>query len=262
MLNGFFHLPGRGLVRVVALLGVALLTACAPRDVPAGIDDPWEASNRQTHEFNKKLDKSLIRPAGNAYAGSVPQPVMTGVSNFAGNLSTPSLVVNNILQADAEGAMANSWRFVINSTLGIVGLFDVATAFGIPEHDTDFGETLHVWGAKEGNYVELPLLGPSTERDAVGRVVDMFTNPLSYVLPAPEKYAGTAALTIKRLGDRGRYSQTVDSVLHDSADSYAQGRLTYLQNRRYKLYGEAGLGDPYDDPYGGTGDPYDDPYLQ
>ncbi len=249
-------------MQILALFVVVVLAGCAPRDVPSGINDPWEASNRQTHEFNKKLDKSLIRPAGNAFVTSIPQPVVTGVDNFADNLAAPSMVVNNILQANVEGAVANSWRFAINSTIGLVGIFDVASAMGIPEYETDFGETLHVWGAQEGPYVELPVLGPSTERDTIGRVVDLFTNPLSYVLPSPEKYAGTAATVAGKLGDRGRYSQTVDSVLYDSADSYAQGRLTYLQNRRYQLSGDAGLGDPYDDPYGDTGDPYDDPYLQ
>lgn len=193
---------------------------------------------------------------------TVPQPLRTGVSNFAGNLATPSVVVNNILQADIEGALTNSWRFALNSTIGIVGIFDVASGIGIPDETTDFGETLHVWGAEEGNYLELPVLGPSTERDTVGRVVDLFTNPLGYILNEPEKYVGPVANIADRIGARGQYSQTVDSVLYESADSYAQGRVTYLQNRRYELSGDAGFADPYDDPYGDTGDPYDDPYLQ
>lgn len=251
------------IMRAGGILGVGLLTACAPATTPSGINDPWGASNRAAHEFNKKLDTNFLRPlTARKSSRSGPSPVSTGIKNFAGNLSTPGMVVNNLLQADAEGAIANTVRFALNSTIGVVGIFDVATVIGVPEHDTDFGETLYVWGAEEGNYMELPLLGPSTERDTIGRVVDLFTNPLSYVLPSPEKYAGTAAKVAGRIGDRGRYAQTIDSVLYDSADSYAQGRVTYLQNRRYELSGDAGFADPYDDPYGDTGDPYDDPYLQ
>ena len=248
--------------RAVAVVALGLLTACAPAPTAQGINDPFEASNRKTHAFNKSLDRVIVRPAGETYVTVLPQPVVTGVSNFAGNLATPSMVVNNVLQADLEGALTNTWRFALNSTIGVAGLFDVAKAIGLEEKDTDFGQTLHVWGASEGNYVELPLLGPSTERDAVGKVVDLFTNPLSYVLSSPEKYAGPVATVGKRLGDRGRFSKTLDSVLYESADSYAQGRVTYLQNRRYKLSGGSAESDPYDDPYSASGDPYDDPYAQ
>ncbi|EAQ03709.1 putative lipoprotein [Pseudooceanicola batsensis HTCC2597] len=249
--------------RFVLLGAVGAMTACSPAPPATGINDPWEASNRRMHAFNKSVDRNILGPAGGSYVTVLPEPVVTTVGNFAGNLATPSVVVNNVLQADARGAFTNSFRFVLNTTLGMGGLFDVATMAGINEVETDFGETLHVWGAGEGNYVELPVLGPSTERDAVGRIVDLFTNPLGYVLSEPEKYAGPVASVAKRLGDRGRYSQTVGSVLHESADSYAQGRSTYLQNRRYQLGGgAAATGDPYDDPYAATGDPYDDPYLQ
>lgn len=251
-----------GCLRLAALVGLVALSACAPADPAVGITDPWEASNRNTHRLNKAIDRALLRPAGRGYVKVLPQPVVTGVRNVSNNFATPAMVVNNTLQGNIEGAVASTARFALNSTIGLVGLIDVATAMGIPEHDTDFGETLHVWGVREGGYVELPLLGPSTQRDAAGRVVDLFTNPLGHVLPKPEKYIGTAAGIAKRIGDRGRYSQTVDSVLYDSADSYTQGRVTYLQNRRYELNGDAEVADPYDDPYAATGDPYDDPYLQ
>jgi phospholipid-binding lipoprotein MlaA len=126
--------------------------------------------------------------------------------------------------------------------------------------DTDFGETLHVWGAREGAYVELPVLGPSTERDTWGMVVDVFTNPLTYVLESPENYYGTVASVSSGLSNRGRYAATIDSILYDSADSYAQARSLYLQNRRFELGGSGGDAylDPYDDPYGTINeDPYD-----
>lgn len=245
-----------------AVIGVVLVSACAPASSPSGINDPYEATNRRVHEANKRRDTKILRPLGVAYHRTVPEPVATGIGNFADNLGTPKLVVNNLLQADAEGAILNSLRFALNTTIGIGGLFDIADGMGIPEYDTDFGETLHVWGADEGAYLELPWLGPSTERDTVGKVVDLFTDPLGYVVPSPEKYTGTAARVAKRIGDRGKYSQTIDGVLYESADSYAQSRITYLQNRRYELSGDAGLADPYDDPYGATDDPYDDPYAE
>ena len=144
----------------------------------------------------------------------------------------------------------------MNSTIGVVGLFDPATEFGIVGKETDFGETLHVWGAGEGNYVELPFLGPSTERDMVGIAVDAALNPWRYVLPRKELNATTGLGLAGSVLDRSRYSETVDSILYDSADSYAQARLIYLQNRRFKLGQTAGgaaddaFEDPYEDPYG------------
>ncbi|MGI3169411.1 MlaA family lipoprotein [Pseudooceanicola sp. C21-150M6] len=258
----------RGLL--IGATGLAL-AACTPAPRESGITDPWESSNRATHRFNKGLDSALIRPVGKTYVAVLPPPVVTGVSNFASNLATPSLIVNSALQGDAQSAAISTVRFVLNTTLGVGGLLDVATVYGLQERDTDFGQTLHSWGVPEGNYLELPVLGPSTERDTVGRIVDLFTNPLGYVLETPERYAGPVATAGKRLGERGRYSQTIDSVLYDSADSYAQARSTYLQTRRYRLGGSESSADPYEltDPYGApaggaaaTGDPYDDPYLQ
>lgn len=230
-----------------------------------GVFDPYEAANRQTHEFNRTLDRTLLRPAGKGYAAVVPEDIQDRVGNFADNLSEPSHAVNHALQGDVEAAVVNLYRFVVNSTLGLGGLFDAAGEFDVNGEDTDFGETLHVWGAPEGAYVELPLLGPSNERDAVGEVVDLFTDPLSYVLPKPEKYYGTAAKLVDRVGDRGRYADTVDSLLYESADSYAQARLLYTQNRRFELGGGGSdayvdpYSDPYSDPYY---DPYEDPYAQ
>jgi phospholipid-binding lipoprotein MlaA len=123
----------------------------------------------------------------------------------------------------------------VNATLGLGGILDVASDLGLAEDSSDFGETLHVWGLPEGAYLELPLFGPSTERDAVGDVVDLFTNPLDYVLPPRPRQAKTAVRIVAKVGERGEFSDTVDSILYDSADSYAQLRLIYLQNRRFDL---------------------------
>ncbi|MDQ2090633.1 MlaA family lipoprotein [Marimonas arenosa] len=266
MADTFISFPGnRDLKRFLTIAVAALaLTACSvpgPGGAPDGVHDPYEDVNRRNHELNRALDRTFVRSAGKGYSGIVPEPVQEGVSNFASNLSLPGTVVNNVLQGDLAGAGQNTLRFVFNTVIGIGGLGDPAGELGLYEVETDFGETLHVWGVPEGAFVELPVLGPSTERDAVGKVVDLFTNPLSYVLPSPEKYYGTAAKLAARVGDRGRYSDTVDSILYESADSYAQSRLIYLQNRRFELGGDdsSAYVDPYDDPYG---DPYADPYTE
>ncbi len=215
-----------------------LLSACAggmDRDPSDGIHDPYETHNRAIHAFNKDLDRDLIRPLATGYTTVMPDEFEDSIRNFATNFGQPSVTVNSVLQGDLRGAGISLSRFLINSTLGIAGLFDVASDFAVEQHDTDFGETLHVWGAGEGAYLERPLFGPSTTRDSVGRIVDFFTNPLSAELDDPERYYGTAAKVASRIGDRGRYSETIDSLLYDSADSYSQARLIYLQNRRFEL---------------------------
>ncbi len=236
---------------LLALCIVAAVSACsAPRDPslgPGGIHDPYETQNRKVHAFNRGLDRAVLRPAGRGYSSVLPDEVEDSVSNFASNLGEPANAVNSLLQGDLRNAGVATGRFLINSTLGFVGLFDVANDFGVAEEETDFGETLHVWGAGEGAYIELPFLGPSTQRDAVGTVVDLFTNPLSYTLDAPEQYYDTASTIAARIGDRGRFSDTIDSILYESADSYAQARLIYLQNRRFQLGQEGAT--PEIDPF-------------
>ncbi len=224
-------------IAFVAMLGV-LVAGCTqpgPGQMPGDVFDPHEAQNRRTHELNRSLDKALIRPVGVGYTKVIPDDLEDSIGNFASNLSLPGTVVNNLLQGNVEGAFRNTMRFVFNTTLGFGGLFDVAGDFEIDAIPGDFGQTLYVWGVPEGAYIELPGLGPSTERAAVGRAVDLFTNPLSYVLPSPEKYVGTAAGVASRVGDRGRYAESIDSILYNSADSYSQARGIYLQNRRFQL---------------------------
>jgi phospholipid-binding lipoprotein MlaA len=244
---------GLGMLGVFATL--AGLAGCAAPPPPAAIYDPNEAANRDIHTFNLALDKSLVRPVAGAYDAILPPPVQQGVANFANNLDVPGDIVNNLLQGKPHFALQNTMRFALNSTVGIGGLFDFSSAIGLPGVETDFGETLHVWGTGEGAYVELPALGPSTERDTVGTVVDIAMNPVGFVLKPPESYVGTAAKLGSKLGDRSRFSNTVDSIYYDSADSYAQLRLLYLEKRRHDLgqtdaESDATFLDPYEDPYG------------
>jgi len=242
----------RPIPRFTALGAVAfavVLSGCGSPQVAQGINDPYEASNRKIHAFNLAVDKAILRPTANGYGDAIPKPLRQGVTNFAGHLDLPGSFVNDVLQANVEDASVNFLRFLVNSTFGIVGLLDPATEMGLPARTSDFGETLHVWGAGEGPYVELPLMGPSTQRDAAGKVVDLFTNPLNYVLDSPERYALPVAGAVSTLGDRATFGDTIDSILYDSADSYAQARLLYLERRRFQLGGTVaeGAADVYDD---------------
>ncbi len=233
------------------VMTVSVLAACeAPRPAPGSVYDPYEAENRETHEINKAVDAAAFR--GEA---KQPGPIGQGVANVGHNLGLPRMVVNSVLQGRPEPAVKNTLRFAINTTLGVGGLFDPAGHwFNLPEETTDFGETLHVWGVREGAYMELPLIGPSTERDTVGKIVDVLIDPVGHVLSGNDLWVARAFRLGARSVDRKRYGATVDSVLHESADSYAQSRLLYLQNRRHKLSGAAAsdetVFDPYEDPYG------------
>ena len=242
---------------IPALLILVGLAACTPR--PAGhsgeVFDPYEANNRQTHELNKAVDRAIVRPIATATSGTSQGGVGQALGNLATNLGEPSNALNHALQGDAQGTATAVARLMINTFFGLGGLFDIAGDTGLPEDGTDFGETLHVWGAPEGAYIELPVYGPSTERDAVGRIVDAVIDPLDLLIPAEAAPYATAIRLAGRVSGRGKFSDTVDSVLYDSVDSYAQARLIYLQNRRYELGGAEGTidadayADPYADPY-------------
>jgi phospholipid-binding lipoprotein MlaA len=247
-------------IKIFVISSVFLLAACASTvssTEAGGVFDPFEKQNRKIHAFNRGLDKALVRPAARGYSALLPDPIEDSIGNFAENLGQPSVIVNSLLQGNFKGAGLSTTRFLTNTVLGFAGFVDAAAEFKVPEHSTDFGETLYTWGAGEGAYVELPALGPSTVRNTTGKVVDLFTNPLSYAVNSPDKYYGTAASVASRLSDRGRYRDTIDSILYESADSYAQARLIYLQNRRFGLGDETA--NDSTDPYS---DPYEDPYAQ
>lgn len=223
---------------VLAALALTLLAACAvpsPNEAPDGIYDPQESANRRVHAFNKRVD-SALGGGSDGGASAIPAPVLAGVANMADTLRTPRTVVNQLLQARPGRASRNTLRFGINATLGLAGLFDVASELGLPEDKSDFGETLHVWGLPEGAYIELPLIGPATEREAVGKLVDIALNPLGYLyLPSPERYYSVGIRAAGKLAERVAYGDALDSLLYDSADSYAQTRNSYLSYRRYQL---------------------------
>lgn len=223
--------------KVLAFASTAVfLAACSQDGDGVGVRDPHEDANRRTHNFNLAVDKAILQPASNAYGRGLSRETRQGVGRVAANFALPGRVVNNLLQLDLEGATRNSFRFLINTTLGFGGIGDPAgNDFGLEEEHTDFGETLYKWGFGEGRYVELPFVGPSTERHTVGRVVDLFTNPLGYALDSPENLLSPTATGLSRIGDRYEYASTINALLYESEDSYAQARNLYLQNRRFEL---------------------------
>lgn len=220
-----------------SLAGMALLVltaACVAAPEGQDVFDPYEDFNRDVHAFNTALDQAVLRDAGQV-AEALPEELTRPVMNFSNNVSLPGMVVNGLLQGDVPGAATNIMRFLINSTVGVLGLADPAGVIGLEEQDTDFGETLAVWGVPEGAYLELPLFGPSTQRDAVGRIVDIALDPLDRLgVPAFDDY-GTATRIAEQVIERGQLGSTLDDILYGSADGYAQARLIFLQNRRFEL---------------------------
>ncbi|WP_422077406.1 MlaA family lipoprotein [Vannielia sp.] len=227
------HLASTRRTGAALILALATLVAgCTPNTSGEAIFDPYEKQNRKVHAFNKRVDSGMGGGKGGGIGKAIPAPVTQGLSNISTNFSQPSYMMNHLLQGNMESAMRNFWRVAVNTTVGIGGIFDPATRIGLHDDATDFGVTLAKAGVPEGAYIELPILGPSTERDVAGKVLDTLLNPLQGVIAAEDQRKITVIRVLSRAGDRAKYSETVDSVLYDSADSYAQARIIYLQNRR------------------------------
>ena len=224
-----------------------ILSACSPSFKLGNYDDPYETVNRKSHEINKTIDKKVLKPSSQVYSKVLGQKPRNAISNFSENWGLPKDLVNYTLQGDIGNASKTTGQFLINSTIGIVGVFDLSEKFGINARGTDFGETMHKWGISEGDYVEIIFLGPSTERDAVGKVADLVLDPLGFILNPWQSGLRSTANVGNVLGNRAALGSTIDSVLYDSADSYAQTKLAYLQGRRFRLNPE--ISDVYYDPY-------------
>lgn len=237
--------------RIGVAFGLALaLQACSEPAPGALAHDPFEAGNRRVHTLNKEVDTAVLRPVALTYDAITPAPADIMVGNFSSNLSLPGQVVNRLLQFDIPEALKLTTRFAVNSTFGIGGLFDPASDLKLTqERSTDFGETLHIWGAKEGAYVELPLLGPSTTRDTVGRVVDIFLDPVGAVAPRDITRLKTGGFVLDRIGDRADYDAQIEEILYHSPDSYISLRNAYLQQRRAALAKDRSEIIDLEDPY-------------
>lgn len=210
-------------------------------------NDPLEPMNRYFFEVNYALDEIVLKPIAGWYYVAVPNPAQDSIRNFLRNLSSPVILANDLFQGETDRAGTTLMRFLVNSTFGIAGLFDVASEMGFLYHDEDFGQTLAVHGVDEGPYLVIPLLGPSNPRDAVGRLVDVFLDPLTYIADAE----GIEDLLYVRSGvtavdARARNLNTFDEIREGSLDYYATIRSLYRQKRNDAIRNGDASTDSYD----------------
>jgi phospholipid-binding lipoprotein MlaA len=211
---------------------VVEITASKPEEEDFGYieseGDPLEPVNRGIFAFNEAVDDFLIQPVARTYKGVVPEWGRDRVGNFFENLSAPVTFLNSVLQGDVDNAFATFWRFMINTTFGIGGLFDQAEIAGLAARDEDFGQTLGHYGADPGTYLVLPFIGPTTTRDAVGLVADSVTNPFNYV--SGEVIIGH--VVGEGVHDRSEVLDLTDEIDRTSFDPYSTYRSAYFQKRK------------------------------
>ena len=199
---------------------------------PPVAKDPWENFNRGTFAFNKVFDKYLLSPLAKGYRIILPSEVRTGIRNFFSNLKEPWTFINSTLQGDLKNSGVSIARFGLNTTIGLLGIFDVASSLGLEKQKEDFGQTLGVYGVESGPYLVLPLLGPSTVRDAIGKVAGFVADPITIALNKDGKdewlWIGTA---IKGVDFREQNLEKIDNLDATSVDFYATVRSLYLERR-------------------------------
>ncbi|HTC11807.1 MAG TPA: VacJ family lipoprotein [Acetobacteraceae bacterium] len=228
-----------GLLLLGPLLGCATPPPASDPDAVADFketNDPLEPTNRVMYAINNGLDTVILHPVAVAYRKVVPEPVRHGVHNVLSNLGTPVQLGNDVLEAKSRRAGDTTMRFLINTTIGVVGIFDVAKELGYPNHDNDFGTTLALWGVPEGPFLFLPVLGPSDPRDAIGHGVDIAGDPFTWVGQGAavtaldwSRYAMTA------VDERERVLDAIDSIKKTALDPYATFRSLYRQHRKAQI---------------------------
>lgn len=220
------------MLRAALALLFAALAGCAttgngdPRD-------PWEGFNRGVYRFNETVDEAVARPVATAYRKVVPDEIRSRVRNFFGNLADPLIGVNNFLQGKFEDGVSDWARFAFNSTIGLLGIHDVATDMGYEKHNEDFGQTFGRWGLGPGPYLVLPILGSSTLRDGVGTGFDLYTDPLTEVRPYHLEYSLVALRLTQVRSDLLDASRILEQA---ALDKYTFQRDAYLQRRRSLIY--------------------------
>jgi phospholipid-binding lipoprotein MlaA len=222
------------------IVAAAVLCGCANIEPDQRTEsDPWESMNRPMYSFNTAVDKVTLKPVAKGYQFIVPQPARTGVSNFFQNLRTPGSAFFNFLQGKPGHGVSEFTRFLLNSTIGIGGLFDVATVAGLEAREEDIDQTAAVWGVPSGPYVMLPIFGPSTLRGAILFPFDFITAPLYFY----ENSSVRSKLQVLRIIDIRSRLLAAEKFLDDSKDPYITLRESYLQNLEYEVYD----GNPPDD---------------
>lgn len=217
------------------LLAATLLGACAgnqPSEGTRSPADPWEAVNRPIDSVNNSFDRVLLKPIAKGYEAVVPRFMRLGVGNFRANLRTPLVAINNLLQGKGKAAASDTGRFLLNSTAGVLGLFDPATAAGLEVHNEDFGQTLAVWGVPDGPYVIVPLLGPNTLRDALATPLNIAADPLAW-------YSNRSVrdkIWALRFIDIRQSLFSAEALIQGSADRYLTVRESFLQRRNFLVH--------------------------
>lgn len=238
---------------VIGWSGFIVLTGCAttqPADPGVSDHDPFESVNRSISRANDFLDRAIAKPVTEAYIAYTPQPVRNSVSNFFDNLIYPSVILNDFLQGKGSQGFEDVSRFLVNSTFGFLGIWDMATPLGLEAHDEDFGQTLGVWGMEESIYLVLPLIGPSTARDAPNLGVLTVTNIFFYV-------SSPVVLPVALLGfidQRAKLDEAVTFRDKTAIEPYLFTREAYLQHRKFLIYD----GNPPVDENFLIDDPFDD----
>lgn len=224
--------------KVLALVCCAgLLTACSSTEY-GDVSDPLEGVNRGVFKFNDTVDTAVLEPVAKGYRTAVPAPARTGVRNALRNLKTPTILANNLLQADITGAGDTLTRFFANTLFGLGGFVDVASNGGPSYREEDFGQTLGVWGVDHGPYLVLPLLGPSSVRDTTGLVVDTYADPLRMWLMNTDRdgwYYGKVA--VASVDKREELLDVLADLKKNSVDYYAAMRSAYIQKRDAQVRG-------------------------
>ncbi len=212
------------------VLLLAFLGGCATATNPR---DPLEPFNRGVYQFNETLDKYVVKPVAEGYRFVLPQPVRTTVSNFFSNINDVTVLANNVMQGKFLAALDDFSRIAINSTIGLLGLLDIASEAGILKHEEDFGQTLGVWGLPDGPYIVLPFFGPSSGRDAVGRVGDFYIDVATYVDPTSARNWMWGTRIVSRREELLDATTVLDAA---ALDRYEFLRDAYLQRRRNLIY--------------------------
>ena len=241
-------MTGRAALSAIALC--AVLAGCATTSGTRDHEnnDPFEPFNRAVFDANDAIDAALIKPLAEGYRAVVPEFVRDRIRAFIDNLQEPRIFVNNLLQGRVDAAGITFGRLYVNSTLGLAGLFDVATGRDLPRQTGDFGETLYFWGVDTGPYLVLPLLGPSNVRDAFGLTVDLYTTPPAHWFPGSAGlWINVGVYTASGFDLRARNIETLDEIKKNALDYYAQFRSIARQYREGQLRAARGLSEPAED---------------